>query len=275
MHILRGRLLWYLWLLIFSVFALFGQALAASIVIKGSTTLLPIAQMAAEAYMKRHPEVNISVSGGGSGNGIKALIDGNTHIANSSRFIKDVETKLAQEKGILPVPHRVAVDCIVPVVHPSNNLGDITLEQLKDIYTGKIQNWKFLGGPDKTIAIISRDTSSGTYEVWQEKVLCQEKVTPRALLQASNGAVAQAVAHNKYAIGYIGIGYLNPQVKALTVNGVKATVDTARSGAYPISRPLFMFTNGWPEGEILNFLNFVLSPEGQKIVEQEGFVGLY
>lgn len=275
MHLLKGKVLWYLGLLMFSVFAFSSQSLAASIVMKGSTTVLPIAQKAAEAYMKRYPDINISVSGGGSGNGIKALIDGTTDIADSSRFIKDVEIKLAQEKSILPVPHRVAVDCIVPVVHPSNKLSDISLEQLKDIYTGKIHNWKMLGGPDKAIAIISRDTSSGTYEVWQKKVLHKEKVTPRALLQASNGAVVQAVTYNKYAIGYVGIGYLNLQVKALTVNEIRATVDSARSGAYPISRPLFMFTNGWPEGETLNFLNFVLSPEGQKIVEQEGFVGLY
>jgi phosphate transport system substrate-binding protein len=275
MHLRRGKILWCLWLLMFSIFAPFSHSLAASIVIKGSTTVLPIAQMAAEAYMKSHPEVNISVSGGGSGNGIKALIDGTTDIADSSRFIKETEIKLAQEKGILPVPHRVAVDCIVPVVHPSNNLSDISLEQLKGIYTGKINNWKMLGGPDKAVAIISRDTSSGTYEVWEQKVLQKERVTPRALLQASNGAIVQSVAHNKYAIGYVGIGYINPQVKALTVNSMRATLDSARSGAYPISRPLFMFTNGWPEGEVFDLINFILTPEGQRIVEQEGFVGLH
>jgi len=252
-----------------------GVALAKGLVIKGSTTVLPIAQKAAEEFMKLQPDVNISVSGGGSGNGIKALIDGNTDIASSSRFIKDKEISMAMEKGVFPVPHRVALDCVVPVVHPTNPLSNVTLDQLKGVYTGAITNWKDLGGDDKQIVVISRDTSSGTYEVWGKIVLEKEKVTPRALLQASNGAVVQAVAKNKYAIGYIGIGYLNKDVKALTVNNVKASPATALNGAYPVSRPLFMFTNGWPKGDTMTFLNFVISPAGQKIVEQEGYVPLY
>lgn len=248
---------------------------AGSLVIKGSTTVLPIAQAAAEAYLSINSEINVSVSGGGSGNGIKALIDGSTDIADSSRFIKDKEINLAIEKGIFPVPHRVGIDCIAPIVHPTNPLTDIPLAQLKSIYTGDITNWKELGGVNKRIVVISRDTSSGTYEVWQEKVLDMQRVTPRALLQASNGAIAQAVSKNKYAIGYVGIGYLNPDLKALTVNGVSATADHALSGEFPISRALFMFTAGWPEGEVSRFLNFVGSPAGQKIVRDEGFVPIY
>ena len=192
-----------------------GNVYAGNLVIKGSTTVLPIAQKMAEAFMKKNPDTTISISGGGSGNGIKALIDGSTNIADSSRFIKEKEVKLAVEKGIYPVPFAVAYDCIVPVVHPDNSLEDVSLDQLKAVYKGEIKNWKDLGGADKKITVVSRDTSSGTYEVWKKIVMKEERVFPGALVQASNGAVAQAVAKNEYAIGYVGIGYLNKELKAL------------------------------------------------------------
>lgn len=256
-------------------FCIGNLAFAGNIVIKGSTTVLPIAQKAAEDFMRMNAGINISVSGGGSGNGIKAIIDGTTDIADSSRFIKEKEIKLAMEKGVLPVPHRVAMDCVVPIVHPTNPLNDISMDRLKEIYTGKITNWKELGGNDKPVVVISRDTSSGTYEVWHEKVLHKEKVTPKALLQASNGAVAQAVAKNKYAIGYIGIGYVNKDVKALKVDRVEASATTALNETYPVSRALFMFTNGWPKGDVMSFINFVVGPPGQKIAQEEGYVPLY
>lgn len=162
-----------------------NQVWAGTIKINGSTTVLPIAQKVAEAYMKEFPEVSIAVSGGGSGNGIKALIDDTTDVANSSRFIKGKEVQAAVDKGRYPVPFAVAYDCIVPVVHPANPVKDLTLEQLKSIYMGKISNWKELGGVDKKIAVISRDTSSGTYEVWEEKVMHKERVFPGALLQGA------------------------------------------------------------------------------------------
>jgi len=246
-----------------------------SIVIKGSTTVLPICQKMAEEFMKMQPDTNLSVSGDGSGNGIKAIMDKTCDIAMSSRFIKAKEIAMACEKKILPVPHRIAIDCIVPVVHPENNVSNITMEQLKKIYTGKIKNWNELGGINKKIVIISRDTSSGTYEVWHEKVLKEERVIPSALLQASNGAVAQVISHNKYAIGYIGIGYINKDLKALKINGVTATSDTALNGMFPVSRPLFFFTNGWPEGKTASFINFIVSPKGQEIVKAGGFVPLF
>jgi len=253
-----------------------APALAGNIVIKGSTTVLPIAQKVAEAYMKDNPGTSISISGGGSGNGIKAIIDGTTDIADSSRFIKDKEIKLAVEKGVYPVPFAVAYDCIVPVVHPDNPISDLTLDQLKDIYMGKIRNWKKIGGSDRKIVVISRDTSSGTYEVWEKKVMKKERVFPGALLQASNGAVGQAVAKNKNAIGYVGIGYLNSSIKGLTANGVTASVGTTLDGSFPISRPLFMFTNKWPEGDTAKFINYVTHPEkGQKLVKDAGFVPLF
>ena len=226
--------------------------------------------------MQQNPDVKISISGGGSGNGIKALIDGSTDIADSSRFIKNKEVKLAVEKGQYPVPFAVAYDCIVPVVHPSNPVVNLTMEQLKAVYKGEIKNWKDVGGPDRPIVVISRDTSSGTYEVWHKKVMKKERVFPGALLQASNGAIVQAVSKNKNAMGYIGLGYMDESVKPLTVNGIKGSEETTLNGTYPISRPLFMFTRGWPTGDTLNFINFVLHPEkGQKYVGEAGFVPLF
>lgn len=249
---------------------------AGNLVIKGSTTVLPVAQKVAEAYMKQQPDVKISLEGGGSGNGIKALVDGSTDIANSSRFIKDKEVSMAVEKGRYPVPFAVAYDCIVPVVHPSNTMTNITLDQLAKIYKGEVKNWKEIGGPDSPVVVISRDTSSGTYEVWEEKVLKGGLVYPGALLQASNGAIVQAVSKNKNAIGYVGIGYLNKEVKALKVENVAGSAETTLNGTYPISRPLFMFTPGWPKGDTLNFINFMLHPQkGQKYVAEAGFVPMY
>lgn len=253
-----------------------NMAWAGKIVIKGSTTVLPIAQKVSEAYMKQNPDIKISISGGGSGNGIKALIDGSTDIADSSRFIKQKEVDLAVKKRVYPVPFAVAYDCIVPVVHPSNSIVNITMAQLKDIYMGKVKNWKEIGGPDRPVVVISRDTSSGTYEVWHEKVMKKERVYPGALLQASNGAVSQAVAKNKNAIGYIGLGYINKDVKGLMVNRVAGSKETTLNGTYLISRPLFMFTPGWPTGDVLNFVNFIINPDkGQKYVSEAGYVPLY
>jgi len=253
-----------------------GSVFAAdTIVIKGSTTVLPVAQASAEMYMKSHPGVNISISGGGSGNGIKALIDGTADIGNASRFIKGKEVKLAGEKGVYPVPHRVAMDAIIPIVHNDNPVKNLTIEQLSLIYQGKIKNWKEVGGNDLKIVVVSRDTSSGTYEVWEKLVLHKAKVSPRAQLQASNGAVVQVISKNKYAIGYIGLGYLNKSVKRVDVNGVEASMANALSGKYPVSRPLFMFTEGWPKGIVSDYINFVLSKDGQAIVKKEGYVPLY
>lgn len=262
--------------LVLSLIFAAGTVLAGNIEIKGSTTVLPIAQKCAEAYMKANPGTTITISGGGSGNGVKALIDGTTDIADSSRFMKSKEVKLAMEKGVYPVPFAVAYDCIVPVVHPSNSMKNINMDQLKAIYKGEIKNWKDVGGPDLKIVVVSRDTSSGTYEVWEKKVMKKERVYPGALLQASNGAVAQAVAKNKNAIGYIGLGYLNKEVKALTVNGITGSSETTLDGTFPISRPLYMFTPGWPKDEVSKFINYVVHPEkGQKLVGEIGFVPLY
>lgn len=251
-----------------------GAAFAENIVIKGSTTVLPVAQVTLEAYMKSNPGSTISLSGGGSGEGIKALIDGSVNIANSSRQIKKSEIELAKTRGIQPVETAVAIDAIVPIVNPRNKVKNLTVDQLSQIYQGKIANWKEVGGEDLQIVVISRDSSSGTFEAWAELVLKGAKVMPRAQLQASNGAIVQVVSKNRYALGYIGFGYVDKSVKALTVNGVAASEKTALSREYPVSRFLYMYTNGEPRGETAKFIQFILSPAGQALIKKEGFVPL-
>ncbi|MFZ5585374.1 MAG: phosphate ABC transporter substrate-binding protein [Thermodesulfobacteriota bacterium] len=264
------------WLTAAALLALTFSAPAAmaqqDITITGSTTVLPVAQKTAEVYMRHHPDVRISVAGTGSGDGIKAIIDGTASIGNSSREMKEKETALARSKGVEPVQTTVALDCIVPVVHPGNPVDNLSLEQLRDIYAGKVRNWKQVGGDDRPVVAVSRDTSSGTFEVWNEHVLGKARVRPDAQMQASNGAVGQAVAGNKNAIGYVGIGYLNPGLKPLKVNGVTASPASARDKSYPIARGLYMFTAGPPAGAVKAYLDFVLGPEGQKIAREEGFV---
>lgn len=254
--------------------SLTGSAFANNLVLNGSTTVLPIAQSAAEKFMEANPGISVTVSGGGSGNGIKAIIDGTTDVANSSRFIKDSEVKAAVEKGTYPVPFAVAMDALIPVVHPSNPIKDISIEQLRKVYTGEFTNWKELGGEDAKIAVVGRDTSSGTYEVWDEKVMNKERVTPRALVVASNGAMVQTVAKNKLALGYIGVGYINDSIKTLSVEGIEGNMRTVLDGEFPVSRYLYMFTRGWPEGNALKFINFVLSDAGQEIVGKTGYIPL-
>jgi phosphate transport system substrate-binding protein len=251
-----------------------GALAAESIVIKGSTTVLPVAQATLEAYMKTHPGAKISLSGGGSGDGIKALIDGSTDIANSSRQITQAELLLAGKKGVRPVETAVAIDAIVPVVNPKNRVNNLTVDQLSQIYQGKIGNWKELGGDDLKIVAVSRDSSSGTFEAWNDLVLGKAKVSPRAQMQASSGAIVQAVSKNRYALGYVGMGYADKSVKALSVNGVPASVQTAFARQYPISRILYMYTNGEPKGETAKYIRFVLGPAGQELVAREGFVPL-
>lgn len=250
---------------------------AATIVMDGSTTVLPFGQAAVEQFMKENPGVKFSVSGTGTGNGFKSLADGSAQIANASRFIKDSEIQSCMTKKVYPVPFAVALDCIVPIVHKSNPVKSLTQAQLKDIYTGKTANWKEVGGPDLPIVVVGRDTSSGTYGTWQEMILDKggkARVTPRAQVAASSGAMLSSVSKNKNAIGYEGMGYVNKTVKGLQVDGVAASAVTARNGKYSLSRFLYMFTNGWPEGEVLDFMMFMQSDAGQKIVNGTGFVSL-
>jgi phosphate transport system substrate-binding protein len=260
---------------IVAAFLLMASTALADTTIKvdGSTTVLPIMQKVVEAYMKAHPDVKISVSGGGSGNGIKALIDGATDVAMASRAMEAKEMDLAKTKNIAPKQIVCAIDAIVPVVNPANKLAEITTDQLKDLYMGKITSWKDLGG-DGPVVVISRDTSSGTYETWEGLVMKKERVFPGALMQASSGAVVQAVSKNKNALGYVGIGYLDASTKALKVNGVEATPENAKSKKFPISRDLYIYTNGEPAGAVKGLVDFLLSAEGQKLVKEAGFVPL-
>ena len=247
---------------------------AEKIVVEGSTTLLPIAQKAAEVFMNSNPGADISVRGGGSGVGIASLIDGTCDIGDSSRPIKDTELDKAVTNGRSLKANVVAMDGICVIVHPSNSMSALSKKQIKDIYTGAISNWKQLGGPDEKIVVISRDSSSGTFEAFGTLALDGAKVRPDALLQASNQAVASTVSRTPGAIGYVGLGYLSSSVKAVDVDGVKASKETVLSNKYPIGRPLFMYTNGTPKGLSKQFIDYILSPEGQKLVEEEGFVGL-
>ncbi len=262
------------YILLLLTLVLFAGNVFAGITIKGSTTVLPIAQAAAEEFMDQNPDVDISVQGGGSSVGLASIIEGTCDIGDASRSIKDKELVLAANKGIKPKAHVVAMDGIAVIVNSGNGVGNLTIEQIKDIYTGKVSDWSQVGGTGGKIVVISRDSSSGTYEAFNELALKKAKVRNDALLSASNQAVVTTVAKTRGAIGYAGLGYLSEEVKALTVNGVECSKDTVLSGNYPLARPLFMYTNGKPSGDVKSFMDFVLSAEGQIIVEEQGFVGL-
>ena len=246
------------------------SATPRSIRVKGSTTVLPIAQAAAEAWMDAHPNDSIIVEGGGSGVGIAALIDGTCDIADSSRTLKDEE----KQKGL--IEHEIALDAVCVIVNSSNPVEELTLEQVKRIFKGEITNWSEVGGPNLEIVVYTRESTSGTYETFESKVMKPDNITLNALTKTSNGEMAQAVSGNRNGIGYVGIGYLAGAsgIKALKINGVMPTIETVQNGTYPISRFLYMITKGQPEGLAKDFIDFVKSPAGQKIVEEHGFVKL-
>lgn len=252
--------------LLFSV-GLFAQKLT----IQGSTTVLPIAQAAAEAYMDNNPDADITVRGGGSGTGIAALIDGATDIADASRPMKTKEIKTAREKGVNPVANVVARDGIAVVVHPNNPINKISKEDIQKIYTDEITRWDNVGGRG-SIVVVSRDAASGTFEAFNELALEKAKLTDGALMLASNLEVARTVAQTPGAIGYVGLGYLTDEIKALQVDGILPSEETVNDGTYPLARPLFMYTPGNPKGLAKSFIEFVMSPAGQEIVKEAGFV---
>lgn len=259
-----------------TVLCLGTPAMAAQqVIINGSTTVLPVVQKAGEAFMASHPGIQLSISGSGSGNGIKALIEKQCNVAMSSRDIKDKEKDAAVKNGVTPVCTAIAIDAIVPVVNPANKVDSLTFAQLRDIYTGKITSWKDLGGEDTQIVAISRDTSSGTFESWEELVMNKERVSPRALMQASNGAVVQTVSKNRNAIGYIGLGYVDKSTRPVAVEGVSPSAETAIAKQWPIARELYIFTNGAPQGAAKEFVEYLVAPDkGQKDVLAMGYVPL-
>ncbi len=246
---------------------------AKKIVVDGSTTVGPIAKAFAEYYMKAHPDVNITVSESGSGNGAKGIINGSIDVGTMSRAMKTEELDAAKGKKRNPVQHIVAFDGIAAVVHPSNPVKNLSKDQLRDIYTGEINNWKKVGGPDLKIVVISRDTNSGTYETFQEKVTKSERVTDRAEYVGSNGAVRQRVQSTPGAIGYVGLAFTEG-VKALTVNEIEATTDNVISKKYPISRGLFMYTDGAPAAgtALADYVGLYKTADGKKLVGDQGYV---
>jgi phosphate transport system substrate-binding protein len=246
---------------------------ANKIVVDGSTTVGPIVKAFAEYYMAKHPEVNITVSESGSGNGAKSLINAACDVASMSRPMKSSEMKAAQETGILPIEYIVARDGIALVVHPGNPVKSLTVENIRAIYTGKIRNWKELGGPDQPIVLISRDTNSGTYESFETLVMNKEKMGEKTEYVGSNGAIRQRVMTTPAAIGYVGLAFMEG-VKALTVNGVDVSAETVANATYPVSRPLYLYTNGRPKAgtALHDFVTLSGTPEGRKIVEDTGFV---
>jgi len=235
---------------------------ANKIVMDGSTTVGPIAKAFAEYYMDKHPDVNITISESGSGNGAKSLINGACDVGNMSRPMKKSEKDAAESVGVLPIEHIIAMDGIAVVVHESNPLQGLTTAQIRDVYTGKITNWKDLGGPDLPIVVISRDTNSGTYETFESLVMKKEKIAGKTEYVGSNGAIRQRVMSTPGAVGYVGLAFR------------EGTPGTVATRIYPVARPLYMYTNGRPKKgtPLYDLINLSGTPEGKKIIEATGFV---
>lgn len=255
-----------------------------SLQMKGSDTMVNLGQSWAEDYMLANPKEFIAVTGGGSGTGISSLISGTCDIAMSSRLIKDKEIKLAEARNVHPYQMKVGLDGLAVVVNPANPVSRLTVKQLAAIFTGRITNWKDVGGKDQTIVILSREVNSGTHVYFKEHVLrnndpaSREEFAPSALMMPSSQAIADEVAGNSAAIGYYGMGYISSKQKAIAVSQteqsafVEPIVDNVVKGTYPISRPLFLYTNGAPAGLVKKFIDYVVSPQGQKIVRETDFV---
>ena len=266
-HILGGFAL-----VILLLTAVFGAGCISTedtetISIAGSTTVLPVAQAAAEEYMNQHSNADIQVSGGGSGVGATSVIGGTADIGMLSR-----DLKASEKEGNTLKEFVVGKDGIALVGHPSNTVSDLSLEQVKAIYQGTITNWKDVGGADSEIVLIGRDSSSGTREFFTEFVLNKEDAAKEMQELNSNGAVAQAVSITPGAIGYVSLEYVDDSLKAFSIGGVAPTVDNVISGIYEINRPLLMITNGEPEGLAADYLAFILSEEGQQILKDSGFI---
>ena len=248
--------------------------LSGTLSITGSTTVLPIAQLTAEAFMAENSGADLQVSGGGSSVGIQAVGDGTADIGMASRDLKDTE------KGKYPdlVKHVVAIDGIAVVVNPANTVDSLTLDQMRGIYNGTYTNWNEVGGPDLEVVVTGRDSASGTREFFHEIIMKKEDFVNTQLEKNSNGAVKQTVVQTPGAIGYVGLGYIDESVKALSVDAgnapVAPTIQNIESGTYPIARELYMFTRGEPTGLAAAYLTFISGPEGQQIVRDEGFVPL-
>ena len=248
--------------------------------IKGSDTVLPLSQKEAESYMKANPSQTVTVTGGGSGVGIAALLEGTTDIAQSSRLIKFDEKQKLQEGGKVAKEVTIAWDAIAIVVHPGNKVANLTREQLEGIFTGKITNWKAVGGDDMKIVPYSRETSSGTYEFFKESVLKNKNYMSGIMSMPATGAIVQSISQTKGGIGYIGLAYLSKDVKAIHVSYdkgatyIEPSIVNAKNKSYPIVRPLLYYYEAKSEAVVKPYIDFVLSAEGQKIVSDIGFITL-
>ncbi len=244
-----------------------------SIKVVGSSTVLPIAQDAASAWTKENPTDQINVSGGGSGAGIQALIDGTTDIANASRPMKESEQETATNAGVDPVKHSIAKGAVCIVVHPNNPIENIKPSIAQDIFSGDISSWSELGWSDGgNIQVYDRESGSGTRETFVSEVMGTKKVTSGASTNGSNGAMRSAVSQNTHAIGYVGLGYVNDEIKALEYDEVMPSKDTVASGQYPITRTLFMYTDGPATGLENEFISYAKNAEN--IIGNNGFIPL-
>jgi phosphate transport system substrate-binding protein len=232
---------------------------------------LPFTQKAAEEYLKKYPAEVVTVSGTGSGEGIKSLVDQVVDLAASSRDLSAEEEERARTFGVELIRHEVARDGLAVIVQRSNPVREITTGQLQGIYLGLIKNWRELNGENRVIVPINRDSSSGTFEMWVDMILAGQKHRPDVQVQSSSGAVAYAVAGNKNAIGYVGLGFLDGEVEVLAVDGVKASVAAVKDGTYPISRPLYVFSRNDTSPAARKFLAYLLGPEGQALLANEGY----
>lgn len=248
--------------------------------IKGSDTVLPLSQEAIEAYQKENESAAISVTGGGSGVGIAALLNGTTDIAQSSRKIKFDEKRKLEESGKEVVEVILAYDALSVVVHPENPVSGLSREQMEGVFTGKIKNWKEVGGEDLAIIPYSRETSSGTYEFFKENVLENKNYMNGILSMPATGVIIQSISQTKGAIGYVGFAYVNESVKSLEVSYdggqtfIKPTVENVKNESYPIVRPLYFYHTDLPE-EGQAFIDFILSEEGQQIVSESGYISMF
>jgi phosphate transport system substrate-binding protein len=251
-------------------------ASAGTVTVKGSDTMVILSQRWAENYMKANPGKRVQVTGGGSGVGIAALINGTTDVANASRAMRDAEKARVRDRfNVLPTEVPVAKDGLAVYVQESNPVEQLTIDQLRKIYTGELSNWKDVGGPDAKIVLYSRENSSGTYVYFKEKVLGGDDFAASAQTLPGTAAVVNATAKERFGIGYGGAAYAKgvKEVRLVGKDGQAylPTAENVASGKYPLSRPLFMYTRGKPSGEAKQFIDYCLSPEGQSVVTTVGY----
>jgi phosphate transport system substrate-binding protein len=241
----------------------------STVTVSGSTTVQPLAEKLAEAFMTANTGVRVDVQGGGSSVGVKAAGQGTSNIGMASREIKESEMIEFPNLNVVVI----ARDGIAIVAHPDTPISGLTVEQVRDIFSGKIANWKDLGGEDQNIIVVSREEGSGTRGAFEEMVMGEDAlIAATAILQASNGSIRTTVATTPNSIAYLSFGYLDDTVKSISISGIAPTEPNAADGSYPIVRPLNMLTNGEPAGNVKAFLDFILSEAGQKLVVEDGYI---